>query len=93
MPLPANPGSSIRSTKEENEAFSEIVGLIAASRERALQAVNTALIGGLYTKRQKSHANDLRTLCFEVLTPRLMDREAQAKRELISLLESAEFGR
>jgi predicted nuclease of restriction endonuclease-like (RecB) superfamily len=45
MPLPANPGSSsIRSTKEENEAFSEIVGLIAASRERALQAVNTALI-------------------------------------------------
>jgi hypothetical protein len=48
---------------------------------------------GLYTKRQKSQANDLRTLCFEVLTPRLMDREAQAKRELISLLESAEFGR
>jgi predicted nuclease of restriction endonuclease-like (RecB) superfamily len=45
MPLPANPGSSsIRSTKEENEAFSEIVGLIAASRERALQAVNTTLI-------------------------------------------------
>jgi predicted nuclease of restriction endonuclease-like (RecB) superfamily len=45
MPFPANPGSSsIRSTKEENEAFSEIVGLIAASRERALQAVNTALI-------------------------------------------------
>jgi predicted nuclease of restriction endonuclease-like (RecB) superfamily len=45
MPLPANPGSSgIRSTREENEAFSEIVGLIAASRERALQAVNTALI-------------------------------------------------
>jgi predicted nuclease of restriction endonuclease-like (RecB) superfamily len=43
-PLPANPGSSIRSTKEENEAFSEIVGLIAASRERALQAVNTTLI-------------------------------------------------
>jgi hypothetical protein len=48
---------------------------------------------GLYTKRQKSHANDLRTLYFKVLTPRLMDREAQAKRELISLLESAEFGR
>jgi predicted nuclease of restriction endonuclease-like (RecB) superfamily len=45
MPLPANPGSSsISSTREENEAFSEIVGLIAASRERALQAVNTALI-------------------------------------------------
>jgi predicted nuclease of restriction endonuclease-like (RecB) superfamily len=44
MPLPANPGSSIRSTKEESESFSEIVGLIAASRERALQAVNTALI-------------------------------------------------
>jgi predicted nuclease of restriction endonuclease-like (RecB) superfamily len=45
MPLLANPGSSgIRSTREENEAFSEIVGLIAASRERALQAVNTALI-------------------------------------------------
>jgi hypothetical protein len=45
MPLPANPGSSsIRSTKEENEAFSEIVGPIAASREKALQAVNTALI-------------------------------------------------
>jgi hypothetical protein len=45
MALPSNPdSSSIRSTKEENEAFSEIVGLIAASRERAAQAVNTALI-------------------------------------------------
>jgi hypothetical protein len=43
--------------------------------------------------RLKSHTNDLRTLCFEILTRRPMDREAQAKRDLISFLESAEFGR
>jgi predicted nuclease of restriction endonuclease-like (RecB) superfamily len=46
MPLPSNPDSSRLQaiTKEEDETFSEVVGLIVASRERAVQAVNTALI-------------------------------------------------
>jgi hypothetical protein len=45
MALPSNPGSSsIRATKEENEAFSEVLGLITAARESAVQVVNTALI-------------------------------------------------
>jgi hypothetical protein len=44
-PLPSNPdSSSIRTTTKEDESFSEVVGLIVASRERAVQAVNTALI-------------------------------------------------
>ncbi len=43
MPLPSSPNSSIRSTLED-ATFSEIVGLIVATREKALQTVNTALI-------------------------------------------------
>jgi predicted nuclease of restriction endonuclease-like (RecB) superfamily len=37
--------TQLRSSKKEEAAFSEIARLIEASRERALQAVNTALIG------------------------------------------------
>ena len=45
MPLPSNPNSSsIRSATAEDATFSEIVGLIVATREKSLQAVNTALI-------------------------------------------------
>ena len=45
MPTQSNPDSlNLSSTARENESFSEIVRLIAASREKALQAVNTALI-------------------------------------------------
>src|ERR1700733_1904198 len=45
MPLPSNPDSSgLQATPKEDETFSEVVGLIAASRERAVQAVNTVLI-------------------------------------------------
>jgi predicted nuclease of restriction endonuclease-like (RecB) superfamily len=45
MPLPSSPNpSSIRSAIAEDAAFSEIVGLIVATREKSLQAVNTALI-------------------------------------------------
>ncbi len=45
MPLPSNPNSSsIRSTTAEDATFSEIVGLIVATREKSLQTVNTALI-------------------------------------------------
>jgi hypothetical protein len=46
--LPTKPKpTQLQSSKkeEEEEGFSEIVRLIAASREKALQAVNTALIG------------------------------------------------
>ncbi len=43
MPLPSSPNSSIRSTLED-ATFSEIVGLIVATRDKALQTVNTALI-------------------------------------------------
>jgi hypothetical protein len=35
---------AVRSTKKDEATFSEIVQLIAASREKALQAVNTTLI-------------------------------------------------
>jgi len=45
MPLPSDPNpSSIHSTTREDAVFSEVVRLIAASREKALQSVNTALI-------------------------------------------------
>jgi predicted nuclease of restriction endonuclease-like (RecB) superfamily len=45
MPLPSNPNpSSIRSATAEDATFFEIVGLIVATREKSLQAVNTALI-------------------------------------------------
>ena len=45
MPLPSSPNpSSIRSATADDATFSEIVGLIVATRERSLQAVNTALI-------------------------------------------------
>jgi predicted nuclease of restriction endonuclease-like (RecB) superfamily len=40
---------TVQSKKKHDEAFSEIVQLIAASREKALQAVNTTLID-LYWK-------------------------------------------
>jgi predicted nuclease of restriction endonuclease-like (RecB) superfamily len=41
--------SALRSTKKDEATFSEVVRLIAASREKAVQAVNTALID-LYWK-------------------------------------------
>ena len=45
MALPSKPDSSgLQATPKEDETFAEVVGLIAASRERAVQAVNTALI-------------------------------------------------
>ena len=45
MPTQSNPDSSnLSPTAREDETFSEVVRLIAASRETALQAVNTALI-------------------------------------------------
>jgi predicted nuclease of restriction endonuclease-like (RecB) superfamily len=45
MPTQSNPDSSnLSPTAREDETFSEVVRLIAASREKALQAVNTALI-------------------------------------------------
>jgi predicted nuclease of restriction endonuclease-like (RecB) superfamily len=45
MPTHSNPDSlNLSSTAREDESFSEVVRLIAASREKALQAVNTALI-------------------------------------------------
>ncbi len=45
MPLPSNPNpASIRSATAEDATFSEIVRLIVATREKALQTVNTALI-------------------------------------------------
>ena len=43
MPTKTKP-TTLQSSKKEEAAFSEIVLLIAASREKALQAVNTALI-------------------------------------------------
>ena len=50
MALPSKPDSSgLQATPKEDETFAEVVGLIAASRERAVQAVNTALID-LYWK-------------------------------------------
>jgi hypothetical protein len=36
--------SNLRATKQDEATFSEVVRLIAASRERAFQAVNTELI-------------------------------------------------
>jgi predicted nuclease of restriction endonuclease-like (RecB) superfamily len=45
MTTQSNPDSSnLSPTTREDETFSEVVRLIAASREKALQAVNTALI-------------------------------------------------
>jgi hypothetical protein len=45
MPPQSKPDSSnLSPTAREVETFSEVVRLIAASREKALQAVNTALI-------------------------------------------------
>jgi predicted nuclease of restriction endonuclease-like (RecB) superfamily len=45
MALPSKPDSSgLQATPKEDETFAEVVGLIAASRELAVQAVNTALI-------------------------------------------------
>jgi len=50
MTLPSDPSPlSIRSTTAEDATFSEIVGLIVATREKSLQAVNTDLID-LYWK-------------------------------------------
>ena len=43
MPSRSKP-SNPRATKQEEATFSEVVRLIAASRERAFQAVNTELI-------------------------------------------------
>jgi hypothetical protein len=43
MPTQSNPDSlNLSSTAREDESFSEVVRIIAASREKALQAVNTA---------------------------------------------------
>ena len=45
MPAPSNQNpSNISPTIGDEAAFSEVVRLIAASREKAIQAVNTALI-------------------------------------------------
>jgi hypothetical protein len=45
VPLPSKSKSrAIRSTKQDEATFSEIVRLITASREKAFQAVNTTLI-------------------------------------------------
>jgi predicted nuclease of restriction endonuclease-like (RecB) superfamily len=45
MALPSKPDpSGLQATPKEDETFAEVVGLIAASRERAVQAVNTTLI-------------------------------------------------
>ncbi len=45
MPSPSSPNpSSIRPATAEDTTFSEIVGLIVATREKSLQTVNTALI-------------------------------------------------
>jgi DUF1016 N-terminal domain len=43
MPSRSKP-STLRSTKRDEATFSEVIRLIAASRERAFQAVNTELI-------------------------------------------------
>ena len=43
MPSRSKP-SNLRATKQDEATFSEVVQLIAASRERAFQAVNTELI-------------------------------------------------
>ncbi|HMH14326.1 MAG TPA: PDDEXK nuclease domain-containing protein [Edaphobacter sp.] len=43
VPLRSKP-SNLRATKQDEATFSEVVRLIAASRERAFQAVNTELI-------------------------------------------------
>ena len=43
MPSRSKP-SNLRTTKQDEATFSEVVRLIAASRERAFQAVNTELI-------------------------------------------------
>jgi DUF1016 N-terminal domain len=48
LPSKSKP-SALRSTKKDEATFSEVVRLIAASREKAVQAVNTALID-LYSK-------------------------------------------
>jgi hypothetical protein len=47
MPAPSNQNlSNINPIIGDEVAFSEVVRLIAASREKAIQAVNTALIVG-----------------------------------------------
>ncbi|WP_051979200.1 DUF1016 N-terminal domain-containing protein [Edaphobacter aggregans] len=52
MPSPSNPNpSNIGPTIGDEVAFSEVVRLIAASREKAIQAVNTALIDLYWQKR------------------------------------------
>jgi hypothetical protein len=43
LPSKSKP-SALRSTKKDQATFSEVVQLITASREKTLQAVNTALI-------------------------------------------------
>ena len=46
IPLPSksNPPAALQSTKKDEVTFSEVVRLIAASREKVVQSVNTALI-------------------------------------------------
>src|SRR5579871_7052021 len=52
--------STLRATKQDEATFSEVVRLIAASRERAFQAVNTELIdlywqvGGIISRKIKA---------------------------------------
>ena len=43
--------SNLRATKRDEATFSEVVRLIAASCEKAFQAVNTDLIGGVEERR------------------------------------------
>ena len=59
VPLRSKP-SNLRATKQDEATFSEVVRLIAASRERAFQAVNTELIdlyrqvGGIICRKIKA---------------------------------------
>jgi predicted nuclease of restriction endonuclease-like (RecB) superfamily len=56
LPAKSNP-PALKTSKKKDAAFSEVVRLIAASREKALQAVNTALIelywevGGIISRK------------------------------------------
>jgi hypothetical protein len=57
MPAPSNQNpSNISPTIGDEVAFSEVVRLIAASREKAIQAVNTALINPLLADRGRRSA-------------------------------------
>jgi hypothetical protein len=59
MPLPSKPNPpALRSTKKDDVTFSEVVRLIAASREKVAQSVNTALIESLLGARRDNQPQD-----------------------------------